>query len=112
MYDVEDAEEDLWEVVWDGEKKVLALLSLTLPRRAGEGPGRETRRDITGLPLATSLYDLWTEESGDAMTTNVLGLGAGDGHNWSQLVEDDASGGKGRRRRLVFYLAMVNPYLG
>ena len=46
------------------------------------------------------------------MTTNVLGLGAGDGHNWSQLVEDDASGGKGRRRRLVFYLAMVNPYLG
>ena len=79
---MEDAEEDLWEVGWDGEKKVLALLSLTLPRRAGEGPGRETRQDITGLPLATSLYDLWTEESGDAMT----GLGAGDGQNWSQLV--------------------------
>ena len=104
MYDVEDAEEDLWEVVWDGEKKVLALLSLTLPMRAGEGPGRETRRDITGLPLATSLYDLWTEESGDAMAMVKTG------HNWwwdwSQQINLSINlvGGK---RKLVFYLAMV-----
>ena len=40
-----------------GVKIVFALLSLTLERRAGEVPDRGTRWDITGLLLATSLYD-------------------------------------------------------
>ena len=61
----------------EGVKIVFSLLSLTLRRRAGEEPGRVISSDITGLPLATSLYDLCVterrEEFGVMTSTSDLG---------------------------------------